>query len=152
MSSPRSATPCRYIVGVGGKPTQDIVLLSPGKVAQAALAIGAVDQWKNSLGLNVKAVGLDDSIFFGVNVAAPAAEGPGRGWFLGWIADYPDPRTGSPLFFRTDAGYNWTGERPEIDQLLGKRRQGTQFRQKRMGMYNQVERWARRQRLVDLAG
>jgi peptide/nickel transport system substrate-binding protein/oligopeptide transport system substrate-binding protein len=134
---------CRYIVGVGGKAPQDITFYyRQGKVAQAALAIGAADQWKNSLGLNVKAVGLDDSIFFGVNVAAPAADDPMQGWFLGWIADYPDPQDWLSLFFRTDAGYNWTGvSDPEVDQLLDGADKELNF-DKRMGMYNQVEQWA----------
>jgi oligopeptide transport system substrate-binding protein len=134
---------CRYIVSVGGKPTQDITFYyRQGKVAQAALAIGAADQWKNSLGLSVKAVGLDDSVFFGQNVALPAAEDPMQGWFLGWIADYPDPQDWLSLFFRTDAGYNWTGvSDPEIDQLLDGADRELNF-DKRMGMYNQVEQWA----------
>ncbi len=133
---------CRYIVSVDGKPTQDITFYyRQGKVAQAALAIGAADQWKNSLGLNVQAVGLDDSIFFGQNVALPAAEDPMQGWFLGWIADYPDPQDWLSLFFRTDAGYNWTGvSDPEIDQLLNGADKELNF-DKRMGMYNQVEQW-----------
>jgi oligopeptide transport system substrate-binding protein len=134
---------CRYIVSVDGKPLQDITFYyRQGKVAQAALAIGAADQWKNSLGLSVKAVGLDDSIFFGENVAVPAAEDPMQGWFLGWIADYPDPQDWLSLFFRTDAGYNWTGvSDPEIDQLLDGADKELNF-DKRMGMYNQVEQWA----------
>ena len=134
---------CRYIVSVDGKPLQDITFYyRQGKVAQAALAIGAADQWKNSLGLSVKAVGLDDSIFFGQNVALPAAEDPMQGWFLGWIADYPDPQDWLSLFFRTDAGYNWTGvSDPEIDQLLDGADKELNF-DKRMGMYNQVEQWA----------
>jgi oligopeptide transport system substrate-binding protein len=134
---------CRYIVSVDGKPTQDITFYyRQGKVAQAALAIGAADQWKNSLGLSVKAVGLDDSVFFGQNVALPAAEDPMQGWFLGWIADYPDPQDWLSLFFRTGAGYNWTGvSDPEIDQLLDGADKELNF-DKRMGMYNQVEQWA----------
>jgi peptide/nickel transport system substrate-binding protein/oligopeptide transport system substrate-binding protein len=134
---------CRYIVSVDGKPTQDITFYyRQGKVAQAALAIGAADQWKNSLGLNVQAVGLDDSIFFGENVAVPAAEDPMQGWFLGWIADYPDPQDWLSLFFRTDSGYNWTGvSDPQIDQLLDGADKELNY-DKRMGMYNQVEQWA----------
>jgi peptide/nickel transport system substrate-binding protein/oligopeptide transport system substrate-binding protein len=133
---------CRYIVSVDGKPTQDITFYyRQGKVAQAALAIGAADQWKNSLGLSVKAVGLDDSIFFGENVAVPAAEDPMQGWFLGWISDYPDPQDWLSLFFRSDAGYNWTGvSDPQIDQLLDGADKELNY-DKRMGMYNQVEQW-----------
>ena len=87
---------CRYIVGVDGKPPLDITFYyRQGKVAQAALAIGAADQWKNSLGLNVKAVGLDDSIFFGVNVAAPPRRTRCRDGSSAGSPTIPTRRTGS---------------------------------------------------------
>ena len=133
---------CRYIVSVDGKPTQDITFYyRQGKVAQAALAIGAADQWKNSLGLNVQAVGLDDSIFFGQNVALPAAEDPDAGMVPRLDRRLSRPQDWLSLFFRTDAGYNWTGvSDPEIDQLLDGADKELNF-DKRMGMYNQVEQW-----------
>jgi ABC-type oligopeptide transport system substrate-binding subunit len=93
------------------------------------------------LGLSVKAVGLDDSVFFGVNVALPAAQDPMHGWFLGWISDYPDPQDWLSLFFRTGSGYNWNGVSDSaIDKLLddGDKELNSD---KRMGMYNQVEQW-----------
>jgi peptide/nickel transport system substrate-binding protein/oligopeptide transport system substrate-binding protein len=133
---------CRYIVGVGGKAPLEITFYyRKTKVAQGALALGAADQWKNSLGLNVKAVALDDSVILGTNISLPAAQDPMQGWFLGWISDYPDPQDWLSLFFRTGAGYNWTGvSDPSIDKLLDDADKELNF-DKRMGMYNQVEQW-----------
>jgi oligopeptide transport system substrate-binding protein len=74
---------CRYIVGVGGKGPQEITIyyrqVNP---ADKALTVGAVDQWKNSLGLNVTAAALDEDSFFG-HFDFPAAQNPMQAWFLG---------------------------------------------------------------------
>jgi peptide/nickel transport system substrate-binding protein/oligopeptide transport system substrate-binding protein len=134
---------CRYIVSVDGKAPQEITIYyRQVATTQGALAIGAADQWKNSLGLNVKAVGLDDSIFLDTNISGTAAENPMQGWFLGWIADYPDPQDWLSLFFSSSGGVNLNGvSDPEIDKLLSDADKELNF-DKRMGMYNQVEQWA----------
>jgi peptide/nickel transport system substrate-binding protein/oligopeptide transport system substrate-binding protein len=132
---------CRYIVPVGDKPLQEITIYyRQVKPADTALAVGAVEQWKNSLGLNIQAAPLDDGAYFS-NASLPAAEDPMQGWFLGWIADYPDPQDFLSNFFSSTAPDNWTGTSdPSIDKLLSDADKELNF-DKRMGMYNQVEQW-----------
>jgi peptide/nickel transport system substrate-binding protein/oligopeptide transport system substrate-binding protein len=136
---------CRYLVGVGGKPPLAITIsyrqINP---ADQALTQGAVEQWSNALGLTITAAPLDDHAFFDA-FNAPAAQNPMQAWFLGWIADYPDPQDWLSLFFRTPTAssglYNWSGvSDPATDQLLDAADRELNY-DKRMGMYNQVEQW-----------
>jgi peptide/nickel transport system substrate-binding protein/oligopeptide transport system substrate-binding protein len=136
---------CRYIVSAGDAVPQEIKLyyrtVSP---ADTALTIGAVDQWRNSLGLHVTAAPLDDKSFF-LAFETPAAQNFMQAWFLDWVSDYPDPQDWLSLFFRTPTAssglYNLSGvSDPEIDQLLDGADKELNF-DKRMGMYNQVEQW-----------
>jgi oligopeptide transport system substrate-binding protein len=136
---------CRYIVGVGGKAPQEItVSYRQVNPADKALTVGVVDQWRNSLGLTITAAPLGEAQFFG-SFESSAAENPLQAWFLGWIADYPDPYDWLSLFFRTPTAsgglYNWSGvSDPAVDQLLDSADRELNF-DKRMGMYNQVEQY-----------
>jgi ABC-type transport system substrate-binding protein len=132
---------CRYIAG---KAPLDLTLnYRAGHPTDQTLATGIANQW-NSLGLNVKTVGLDGKQFFG-NMgpgAAGAAQNPMQMWMLGWIADYSDPQDWLSLFIRSGALYNWNGASdPTIDKLLDAADQEQNF-DKRMTMYNQAEQWA----------
>jgi peptide/nickel transport system substrate-binding protein/oligopeptide transport system substrate-binding protein len=137
---------CRYLVGVGGAAPAPITIayrqINP---ADQALTQGAVEQWRNALGLTITAAPLDDKAYFGAS-ALGAAHNPLQGWLLGWSADYPDPQDWLSLFFRTPTAssglYNWSGvSDPEIDQLLDGADKELNY-DKRMGPYNQVEQWA----------
>jgi oligopeptide transport system substrate-binding protein len=136
---------CRYIVGVGGKaPLEITVSYRQINPADQALIVGAVDQWRNSLGLTITAAPLDDRSFFGA-FDSPAAQNPMQAWLLGWIADYPDPQDWLSLFFRTPTAssglYNWSGvSDPAIDTLLDDADKEVNV-DKRMGMYYQVEQY-----------
>jgi oligopeptide transport system substrate-binding protein len=137
---------CRYIVGANGKAPQEItVSYRQVNPADAALTEGAIEQWRNALGLTITATPLDDTPFFAA-FDAPAAQNVMQAWFLGWSADYPDPQDWLSLFFRTPTGssgfYNWSGvSDPAIDTLLDEAdREGNV--DKRMGLYAQVEQWA----------
>jgi oligopeptide transport system substrate-binding protein len=137
---------CRYIVSVDGKaPAPITISYRQVKPADQALAVGAVEQWRNALGLNITAAPLDDTAYFGASNFG-AAHNPLQGWFQGWSADYPDPQDWLSLFFRTPTAssglYNWSGvSDPAIDQLLDGADKELNY-DKRMGMYYQVEQWA----------
>jgi peptide/nickel transport system substrate-binding protein/oligopeptide transport system substrate-binding protein len=137
---------CRYLVTAGGKaPLALTMYYRQVKPADQALAVGAVEQWRNALGLNITAAPLDDKAFFHA-FDAPPAQNPMQAWFLGWNADYPDPQDWLSLFFRTPTAssglYNWSGvSDPDVDKLLDDADKELNY-DKRMGMYNQVEQYA----------
>jgi ABC-type oligopeptide transport system substrate-binding subunit len=60
-------------------------------------------------------------------------------FFLGWVADYPDPENFLDLLFHSQSGYNHTAySNPEVDALLEQARTESD-RQARLKLYQKVE-------------
>jgi ABC-type oligopeptide transport system substrate-binding subunit/transcriptional regulator with XRE-family HTH domain len=112
----------------GGKGFPEIELHTP--IFHEHLAAPLIEQWRESLGLNVQVLGIapdefgarhhEANVFFGV-----------------FIADYPDPDSILRLWNEDDAYYfGWQNE--VYDQLIEKARRLTD-QEKRMQLYRQAE-------------
>lgn len=97
--------------------------------------IGALIQdWKNNLGVNISVRQLEPEIFL-YRLKDEADEM----FYLGWIADYPDPQDFLENLFSTDYFYN-TGKysNPQVDSFLEKAAAEPDTT-KRLNIYKQAE-------------
>lgn len=97
----------------------------------------AISQWNDVLGLNVK-VHVADSFDDLLGLLQSPKTAP-QSWYLGWVADYPDPQDWLSLQFHSNLPSNASGVNdPDLDALMDKadREQDTKAR---MSDYNQIE-------------
>lgn len=132
---------CDYIAG---KNKQEIDVWIGSTDAPTPDLIGAaVDQWNAVLGLNVK-VKVADSFddFLGLLQSPQMAP---QAWYIGWVADYPDPQDWLSIQFHSNQPSNASGvDVSDLDALMDKADKETNLTA-RMADYNQAE-----QDVVDL--
>lgn len=97
----------------------------------------AAQQWSQVLGLNVKAhfaTSFDELL----GLLQSPATAP-QAWYLGWVADYPDPQDWLTLQFHSGLVSNASGVNDKDLDALMEKADKEQDRKARMSEYNQAE-------------
>jgi peptide/nickel transport system substrate-binding protein/oligopeptide transport system substrate-binding protein len=136
---------CAYITGSAPKEIDVFTTEASQNQTRYDLTVFATQEW-SSLGLNVKAIGVDGhqlvhTIFGGVKDPAHPGQTifPYQAWIIGWLADYPDPQDWLTLQFATGVPNNASGLRDSaLDQLMSNADK-EQDPAKRFSEYNQAE-------------
>lgn len=126
---------CPYITGP--KLEIDVWLGSKTDTTGQQFITAATQQWSNVLGLNVKPQyeSFDDLI----GSLLPPHKNPPQAWYLGWVADYPDPQDWLSLQFHSGLPTNFSGVNDhDLDALMDKADKELDPKV-RMSYYNQVE-------------
>ena len=98
------------------------------------------EMYQRNLGVNINVEEVEKGFFEGLN------DRQFQMFFIGWVADYPDPQNFLEILFRTDSDANHGGySDPEVDRLLDQA--GVeQDRDTRVRLYREAER-----KIVDAA-
>jgi len=133
---------CKYITG--NNPLEIDIWARPNSTFPwADITTGAVSQWTQALGLNVKVLAVDKKTLFSHVLATDPKTGANvndiPAWGFGWLADYADAQDFLSLQFATGEGYNASQvANQELDQLMSTA--DTELNQtKRVQDYNHVE-------------
>jgi ABC-type transport system substrate-binding protein len=97
-------------------------------------AEGFAQMYQANLGVKISVVVLTDNFFEALQRHQLQM------WYLGWVADYPDPQDFLEVLFGGHSGGNNTGyANPQVDQLLDEARTAADSQQ-RSALYQQAEK------------
>lgn len=92
--------------------------------------------YRENLGLEVR---LQDVVWPEYLATLNQAAMPYQMYYLGWIADYPDPQNFLEILFHSESAQNYGGySNPNVDALLNQAR-GTRDTAERLALYRDVE-------------
>ena len=95
-----------------------------------------IASYKENLGLDITLQPVPWSDYL-ANLNQP--DMPYQMFYLGWIADYPDPQNFLEILFHSESAQNYGGyHNPKVDELLNQAR-GTQDTAERLALYRDVE-------------